>query len=49
MTGGWSEYNRPDNAVQPITRPLVTVIIELGMVVNISCDILLFSDHYHVQ
>ena len=49
VTGGCSKYNRSDSTVQPITRPHVTVIIELGMVVNISCDILLFRDHYHVQ
>ena len=35
VTGGWNEYNRSDGTVQSITGPDVTVIIELGMIVNI--------------
>ena len=35
VTGGYSEYNLPDDTAQPITGSDITVIIELGMIINI--------------
>ena len=35
VTGGCNESNRPDDTIQPITGSDITVIIELGMIINI--------------
>ena len=35
VTGGYSEYNRSDDIYLPITGSDITVIIELGMIINI--------------
>ena len=35
VTGGYSEYNRSDNKLTPITGSNILVIIELGMIINI--------------
>ena len=32
VTGGYSEYNRPNDTSTPITGSYITVIIELGMI-----------------
>ena len=41
VTGGCNEYNQSDDTAQPITKSNVTMIIELGMIINIH--------HYHVH
>ena len=35
VTGGYSEYNQSDDIGVPITGSDITVIIELGMIINI--------------
>ena len=35
VTGGCSEYNRSNNTGLPITGSNITVITELGMIINI--------------
>ena len=35
VTGGYSEHNRSNDTLTPITRSNITVIIELGMIINI--------------
>ena len=35
VTGGYNDYNQSDNTVTPITGSNITVIIELGMIINI--------------
>ena len=35
VTGGWNVHNRSDDTDQPITGSDITVIIELGMIINI--------------
>ena len=35
LTGGYSEYNLSTNTYLPITGSYITVIIELGMIINI--------------
>ena len=37
VTGGDSEYNRTISTLRSITESNITIIIELGMVINIRC------------
>ena len=47
VTGGYNEYNKSNDTLTPITGSNITVIIELGMIINIH--IIIISDHYHVH
>ena len=35
VTGGWNECHQSDNTAEPITGSNITVIIELGIIINI--------------
>ena len=35
VTGGWNVHNRSDDTALPVTGSDITVIIELGMMINI--------------
>ena len=47
VTGGYSVCNKSSDTLTPITGSNITVIIELGMIINIH--IIIISDHYHVH